>query len=82
MDEVYNIINELGGMEISNKQISDNLDNSIKKINLLEPLIRDLELKIKNERIADCESSQKLSFASLDSLRRILDRIRAILHVI
>jgi hypothetical protein len=44
-------------MELNNKSIEERLDEATKKTGMMDPLIRDLELKIKNERITDCETS-------------------------
>ena len=58
------------------------LDEGIKKANRIEPKIKDLEAKIKNDRMTECESVHKITISNLDHFKRSLNRLKARLNMI
>jgi hypothetical protein len=82
MEEAYNLLEQLDQLEITVNQTDATLDKGIGKINFLENNLREMGIAIKSERIEECEQSTKQSNASIDNLKRLLDRLRAQLTII
>jgi hypothetical protein len=62
-------------METPIKKCDLSLEESISKAKYLEIAIKELDFKIKLERINDCEEAQKLTSETFEMLKRIVDRM-------
>lgn len=82
MEEAYSLLEQLDQLEVTVTQTDAVLDKGLAKINNLEALLKEMEIAIKSERIEECEQSTKQSNASIDNLKRLLDRLRAQLTII
>jgi len=64
-------------MEEPIKACDEKLEHGLELGEKLESSISDMELKIKIERIHECESEQKVTSELQEKLKRTLDRMHA-----
>ena len=82
MEEAYSLIEQLDQLETLVLQTDSMLDKSLNRMSNLDTLLKEMNVAIKSERIDECEVSFKQSNASIDNLKRLLDRLRAQLTII
>lgn len=58
------------------------IEDGHRKTKELDIQIKNMERKIKNERIIDCERTQKVAFELLEKLSRLLGRVKTQINVI
>lgn len=74
IDEVSDIIDLLGGIAF-HVQVTENLiEEAFKKIKDFEHAIMEILRYIRNRRMANCDKSYHITFASLDRMIKLIDR--------